>query len=129
MFIDLSLPVISADTGNPEKSSRDEALVRLGHSGTHLDTILRSGVPLDYLRSRGVVLDFSAFSREREALVSDLPANPLASGDFVLIRTGGMPFTVFTMCFDLGGSGIPCRVIAEVKRGAGKGKRATKEKE
>ena len=187
MIIDLSLPLM-LEKPLASGSPRDEALARLGHTGTHLDRILGSAIPIEYTKSRGVLIDVSAFSRQRETQPGDLPTGLVRAGDFVLFRTGairrhaygspdyrrehvalswktidslvesrvrfigvdarairpdedhrdadsrceqagayvienltglealpeGVPFTVYTAWFDLGGSGIPCRVTAEI---------------
>ncbi len=188
MIFDLSLPFTCEKPLLPG-NSRDEALARLGHSGTHLDRILGSAIPFEYTKSRGVLIDVSAFSQTREVQPDDLPPNFVQRGDFVMFRTGairrnpygssgyrrehvalawetidsllasgvrfigidarairpdedhreadsrceqsrayvienltnlgalpaGKPFTVYTAWFDLGGSGVPCRVAAEIE--------------
>jgi kynurenine formamidase len=185
-YIELSLPP-ALDASGLQADSREDALMRLGHKGTHLDRMLRTTVPLEYFKSRAVAFDVSAFSQSRPVALADVPATHIRAGDFVLIRTGAMqrhgygaraymdeffelswevielfierkvrfigiharsirqneehreadarceqagiyvienlacveaapmlsPFTVYAVWFDMGGTGIPCRVIAD----------------
>ena len=64
MFIDLTLPIRKEDAGSAA-SERDRAIMRLGHYGTHLDRVCGTTVPLEYVCSRGLLFDVSAFSRTR----------------------------------------------------------------
>jgi kynurenine formamidase len=186
MFIDLSLP-IGADSSATQANAREEALMRLGHQGTHLDRLLKTVIPLEYVRSRAVKFDVEAFSSKREVTLEDIPLERIQGGDFVIFHTGGIKrhgygsrayldeyfeiswkaidwlikrkirfigvdargirgnhehrqadelceqggvyvienmndtallpatgaFTAYSFCFDLGSSGLPCRVIAE----------------
>jgi len=186
-YIDLSLPWAADETGF-EANDREEALMRLGHRGTHLDRVLRTRVPLEYFKSRALAFEVGAFCRDRAVELADLPWELVRARDFVLIRTGALerhgygtrayldeffelswevidklierqvrfigvdargirrnaehaeadarcersgiyvienlagterlpsasPFTMYVMCFDLGGTGIPCRCLAEL---------------
>ena len=187
MFFDLTLP-IRKDDADGTASERDRVIMRLGHYGTHLDKVCGSTVPLEYVRSRGLMFDVSAFSRTRTVEWEDIPGSLVEPADFVIFRTGALlrnpygskgyleeffelshevidrliacrirfigldargvrrgeehrkadarcerggvyvienitgteqlpvsvPFVVYTACFDSGGSGVPCRVIAEI---------------
>ena len=187
-YIELSLP-LAADQTEWQANNREENLMRLGHKGTHLDKVLGSTVPLDYFKSRALVIDVSAFCQSRAVEAADIPWEQIHTGDFVLFHSGAMqrhgygsrayldeyfelswpvidalierkvrfigldvrgvrqnaehreadarceqggvyvienltgterlpvlsPLTIYAMCFDLGGSGVPCRVIAELK--------------
>ena len=188
MFIDLSLPdksfLLQRDL---DMSDRNQAVMRQGHYGTHLDRYLGTAIPLEYTVSRGILFDISAHSRDGAVTADTLPINLLQEGDFVLFRCGALlrhayaspeyfaerieiawdlidalcslgvrfigidshglrmgkehgevdkrceasgvyvienianteilppekAFTAYTSWYDLGGSGLPCRVIAE----------------
>jgi kynurenine formamidase len=89
MLIDLSLPIIF-EKSELQTTDREEALMNMGHKGTHLDRILRTTVPLYYFKSRAIALDVSAFSQRRTMDATDLPLEHIQAGDFVLIHTGTM---------------------------------------
>ena len=89
MFVDLSLPL----AGIPEDGAhreREKDLFRLGHYGTHCDRLLKTEIPLEYMKSRAVKLDVSEFSRFRPVLADDIAADLIQPGDFVLLHTGAM---------------------------------------
>ncbi len=58
-----------------------------GHIGTHLDTYCKTAIPLDYFKSRGVLVDAAGISEEREIGIGDMENADIRAGDFVLIRT------------------------------------------
>lgn len=88
MFIDLTLPLGAEPQENANQ--RAAGLFRLGHHGTHLDRLLRSVIPIEYCRSRALLFDVSAFSRERPVEARDIPLEMVMPGDFVLFRTGAI---------------------------------------
>jgi kynurenine formamidase len=187
MYIDLSLPV-SPDGAAPETTARERSLMDFGHKGTHLDRLLGTTLPPDYVKSRAVQFPVDGFSANRPVTPEDIPLDRIRGGDFVLFHTGAVkrhrygsrayldayfelswevidalidkkihfigidargiranrehreadercerarvyvienlqntellpalePFVLYAFCFDTGGSGLPCRVIAEV---------------
>jgi kynurenine formamidase len=187
MYIDLSLP-ISDDCTGIQASAREESLMPSGHKGTHLDRLLNTKVPLEYVKSRALKFDVSKFTASHDVEPTDLAVDCIQAGDFVVLHTGcierygyaskaymeehvalswaliesllarkihfigvdargirenqehrradelcersgtyvieninnttmlpaNVPFTIYAFCFDLGGSGLPCRVIAEI---------------
>jgi kynurenine formamidase len=88
-FVDLSLP-LAGDESELQADGREEALMRLGHKGTHLDRVLRTKVPLEYFKSRALAFDVRALARDRAVETGDLPLELVRAQDFVLIRTGAM---------------------------------------
>lgn len=191
MLIDLSLSLADAKIKNSKGENfgpRDQQIIKLGHYGTHLDRLLKSEIPLDYFKSRALVVDLRARGWDCE-YKSDILNNRMQAGDFIIFRTGIMEkypygtkdyqksqpnfswelirklgsskvhfigldarglrggeehaeadreceaegiyvienltninklpldhfFTIYTAWFDTGGSGIPCRVIAEIQ--------------
>jgi kynurenine formamidase len=187
MYIDLSLPII-VDTSETQVNAREEALMRVGHLGTHLDHLLKSTIPLEYVKSRAVKFDVTLFSQKRAVEPGDFPLESVQAGDFVIFQSGAIQrhgygsreyldeyfelswesidrlierkirfigidargvrrnqehrkadmrceqagvfiienmnnteqlpteqsFVIYTQCFDLGGTGLPCRMTAEV---------------
>jgi kynurenine formamidase len=87
MYIDLSLPVV-VDAAALQTRPREDALMRLGHMGTHLDRPLLTDVPLEYFQSRALKVDVSAFCSKRAVELADLPADAVLADDFVLLHTG-----------------------------------------
>jgi kynurenine formamidase len=187
MYIDLSLP-INKNLTELQASTREEALMRLGHKGTHLDRLLNTEVPLEYVKSRALKFDVSEFMPGHDVELTSLSLDCIQAADFIVFHTGGIkrhgyaskaymeekfalswgliesllmkrirfigidargirenqehrradelceqagtyvienidntamlpenaPFTIYAFCFDLGGSGLPCRIIAEI---------------
>lgn len=187
MMLDLSLPIKADDETSAGLPRDKEALLKLGHRGTHLDRLLNSVIPLDYFKSRGLLFDVRQTVTPGLVTAADIDLNLIRPGDFALFRTGIMerfpyggreymsepfdldwplieallslkirligldargirqnqeharadrrceeagtfvienlcrldqippePFEVYAAWFDLGGSGLPVRVIAEV---------------
>lgn len=188
MFFDLSLPLDQPTPADLAADERMAVLSRQGHRGTHLDRLLGGPVPLEYCKSRGLLVEVSHFCQQREVRLADLPADHIQAEDFVFFRSGLVarygygsqeylnaffelswelinflltrqvrfigvdargvrrnqehhqadqtceqartyvienlnlgdqpasltPFRVYTAWFDHGGTGLPCRVVAEV---------------
>lgn len=89
MLIDLSLPIVSKEAAL-QTTDHEETLMSMGHKGTHLDRVLRTTVPLKYLKNRAVMFDVSTFSQNRTVEAADLQLDNIQEGDFVLIHTGAM---------------------------------------
>ena len=66
--------------------SRDKSLISFGHMGTHFDTPGKT-FSLDYCECPGVIFDVSNFG-ERDIELSDIDAEKISAGDFVLFHTG-----------------------------------------
>jgi hypothetical protein len=89
MFIDLSLPINTEWTGI-QASAREEAIMRLGHKGTHLDRLLNTEVPLEYVKNRALKFDVSGFTAGREVELTAPDLDCVQPGDFVVFHTGGV---------------------------------------
>lgn len=90
MYLDLTTKV-SAEQRRKAAEKKD-FLTATGHLGTHLDTYLHRPVPLEYIYSRGVLLDVRGIS---EVKPEDVALDRIKEGDFVLFRTGwieGAPY-------------------------------------
>ncbi|SHJ70754.1 Putative cyclase [Clostridium cavendishii DSM 21758] len=61
--------------------------IAMGHVGTHLDTYLKSQIPLEYFKRRGVLVNTTAFSEKREINKNDIDLENIKKGDFVIFRT------------------------------------------
>lgn len=83
MYIDLTTKVSREQ--RRQAAEKKDFLTAMGHLGTHLDTYLHRPVPLEYMRSRGVLLDVRGISEVRPA---DIAWERVREGDFVLFRTG-----------------------------------------
>lgn len=66
----------------------EESHIKNGHIGTHLDTYCKSPIPLDYFKSRGILIDVSHICEDRQILISDVEKNNIPPHSFVLIHTG-----------------------------------------
>lgn len=61
--------------------------IAMGHVGTHLDTYLKSEIPLEYFKRRGILVNTTAFSETREIDKIDISGLDIREGDFVVFRT------------------------------------------
>lgn len=69
-------------------SSQENRHIATGHVGTHLDTYEKSKIPLDYIKSKGVLLDVSEIAEIRQIELQDIKNLDIKNGSFLLIRTG-----------------------------------------
>jgi kynurenine formamidase len=68
-------------------STQENKHIAAGHVGTHLDTYNKSAIPLEYFKNKGVLLDVSEISEEREIEIADIAGIDIPQNSFVLIRT------------------------------------------
>ncbi len=68
-------------------STQENRHIATGHVGTHLDIYNKSAIPLEYFKSRGVILDVSGISEKREIGMEDVAGINIPQNSFVLIRT------------------------------------------
>ena len=87
MLIDLTTVVPHDSPLFAATKSQENSPVAMGHLGTHLDTHEKSDIPLDYFRSRGVIFDVRG---KDEIQISDIDAEKISGGDFVIFYTGGI---------------------------------------
>lgn len=62
--------------------------VNTGHVGTHLDTYKKSSIPLEYFKTKGVVIDVEKIANLREITVKDMIEVEIPPNGFVLFYTG-----------------------------------------
>lgn len=88
MKIDLTYPLTKEKISEllSTASSYDKNLLRFGHMGTHFDTLGKTFL-LDYSECRGIIFDVSTFG-ERDIEISNIDAEKICAGDFILLRTG-----------------------------------------
>ncbi len=88
MKIDLTYPLTKEkiEEFTSKLSERDKNIMAMGHIGTHFDAMEKK-FPLDYGERRGIIFDVSKISG-REIKISDIDADKIQSGDFVLLYTG-----------------------------------------
>lgn len=67
---------------------KEEKHIASGHVGTHLDTYLKSAIPLAYFKRAGICIDVSEFAQQRVIEVEDVESLDIPAGAFVLFRTG-----------------------------------------
>lgn len=86
MIIDLTTK-IDDEIIEPWLAKEENRHIAMGHVGTHLDTYLKSEIPLEYFKRRGLVIDGSAYAEEREIGLEDIRGMDIGEGDFVIFRT------------------------------------------
>lgn len=86
MLIDLTTKVTDQEIKD-WLAKQEDLKVAMGHIGTHLDTYLKTDIPLEYLKCRGVLIDASAYAEQREITVKDIEQANIQAGDFVIFRT------------------------------------------
>ena len=89
-MLELSLPIEAGDEKLSGLAGDKEALVKLGHRGTHLDRLLKSVIPLNYFKSRGLCFDVRRTEVPGLVAVSDIDLDLIRPGDFVMFRSGVM---------------------------------------
>jgi kynurenine formamidase len=64
----------------------DKNYLNLGHIGTHLDSHLKTEIPLDYIVNRGVLIDISNLSSQ-EIMLNGVDISNIKKDDFVIFKT------------------------------------------
>ena len=90
MLVDLTLHVAKDNPLYLEATQQENQSMAMGHVGTHLDTYLKSAIPLSYFKNDGVVFDVSAFCQSRDVELSDIDSQQIPPHAFVLFHTGWM---------------------------------------
>lgn len=88
-YIDLTLTVRKTNKAYQWAQTQLKKEIVMGHVGTHIDIYDKPNIPLDYMQTRGVLLDASHVS-EGEITSDDVDLDYVKPGDFVLIRTGAI---------------------------------------
>lgn len=86
MIIDLTTKV-SQEKIEAWLKTKENKYIASGHIGTHLDTYLKSSIPLEYFKCKGVLIDVSEVSSERDVEIKDVEHVDIPNNSFVLFRT------------------------------------------
>lgn len=65
-MIDLTLKVLEDNKVWGELESAENSLLNAGHIGTHIDVHGKSKVPLEYFKTKGVLIDCSKYDQDKE---------------------------------------------------------------
>jgi kynurenine formamidase len=86
MYIDLTLKFDRNDAIFDDMKRDPRELFQSGHFGTHIDVHLKTSVPLEYMRSSGILMDVSHVT-DRDIELSDFECNNIQEKDFVIFKT------------------------------------------
>lgn len=86
MIIDLTTKV-NEELLEPWLEKQENKHIAMGHVGTHLDSYLKSNIPMEYFKRNGILIDVSEFCEKREVNLKDIENYNIQSGDFVLFKT------------------------------------------
>lgn len=89
MIVDLTLGVEEHLIDEYLKGQENKILAQ-GHIDTHLDTYMKTDIPLEYFKRNGILIDGSKVSDEEEIGMDLISNKDIKKGDFVLIRSGRM---------------------------------------
>lgn len=88
MLVDLTTVVQSDSPVMAWAKSQDNVHIAMGHVGTHLDIYEKRAIPLEYFKSRAVVIDISARAAAgQSATLEEVEHAAIEAGDFVIFRT------------------------------------------
>ena len=87
MYIDLTTAVAPDSPLLAWARAQENPHIALGHVGTHIDTYEKLRIPLEYIRSPGIVLDVRHVA---EAAPADIDCARIPENGVVLFRTGQM---------------------------------------
>lgn len=85
MYIDLTTTVSPDSPLLQWAKAQDNPHIAAGHVGTHLDTYEKRPIPLEYIKSNGVLFDVRGIS---EVALSQIDLSLVQPSDFVIFRTG-----------------------------------------
>ena len=88
-YTDLSLQVKKNNRVYKQAELQVKKNIIMGHIGTHFDVYGEMTLPLEYIQTRGVLIDVSDI-KGREITSDDIDIDYIKEGDFVLIRTGSI---------------------------------------
>ncbi|CDI50044.1 cyclase family protein [Clostridium tetani] len=86
MIIDLTTKV-SQEEIEEWLNTKENKYIASGHIGTHLDTYLKSSIPLEYFKCKGVLIDVSQIASKREVEIKDVKHVDIPQNSFILFRT------------------------------------------
>ena len=70
--------------------SQENKLMNVGHVGTHIDVYKKSKVPVDYFKTRGVLIDCTEYGIEKEIGMEVIEGIDIKYGEkvFIVFKTG-----------------------------------------
>lgn len=86
MNIDLTLKLTEKHPALALYKDVESEYIRLGHFATHLDTHLKSTVPLSYMQRRGILIDISQIDKI-DIEIGDIDLSAVQPDDFVIFKT------------------------------------------
>lgn len=87
MIIDLTTNISKEFLEWIEKSPANKH-VDTGHIGTHLDIYQKSNIPIEYFKTKGVVIDVEKIANQRDIMIKDVEETEIPENSFVLFHTG-----------------------------------------
>jgi kynurenine formamidase len=67
--------------------SEENKLMKAGHIGTHIDVYKKSNIPLEYFKTKGVLIDCTNYDLDREIGLEVLENIEITKGRFVIFKT------------------------------------------
>jgi kynurenine formamidase len=67
--------------------SQENKLMHPGHIGTHIDVYKKSSIPLEYFKTKGVLIDCIQYDLDREIGIEVLKNIEIREGSFVIFKT------------------------------------------
>lgn len=96
MILDITTRV-DASLVEPWLEKQENRHIAMGHVGTHLDTYLKSHIPMEYFKRNGVLVDATKYAEDREIGLADVEGIQIKEGDFVIFRTDRIKKTYGTV--------------------------------
>lgn len=87
MIIDLTTKIEKDSEAMKWIESQEDKLRAAGHVGTHLDTYCKSDIPIEYFKSKGILIDVSDICYDREIDIKDIDGVEILENTFVIFRT------------------------------------------
>ncbi len=87
MIVDLTLSV-SEQLIDEYLEKQENRILAQGHIGTHLDTYIKSDIPMEYFKRNGVIIDAEKIAEQEEIGMKAVENIDIKEGDFVVVRTG-----------------------------------------
>ncbi|WFD10244.1 cyclase family protein [Tepidibacter hydrothermalis] len=67
--------------------SQENKLINAGHVGTHVDVYKKSNIPLEYFKTKGVLIDCTNYSLDEEIGIEALKDIEIKESSFVMFKT------------------------------------------
>ncbi|MGL5650069.1 MAG: cyclase family protein [Clostridium sp.] len=87
-MIDISLKIEKENKVWEWFKTQENKLISAGHIGTHIDVYKKSEIPESYMKSRGIIVDCTKYSKDEEiGLEAIVSSNNIKEGDFIIFKT------------------------------------------